>query len=218
MRRRDRRGRVQRIREPGSGSRRGRNDRLVTPRRARSKLLSQTQAIRAVRASQRRQELVVFTNGCFDLLHIGHVRSLEQARRLGDRLLVAVNADASVRALKGPGRPLNPVRQRMEVLAALQCVDWVIQFRGATPLSVIRALRPDIIAKGGDWTLDRIVGRAEVESWGGRVTRLAQIPGVRTSLLVDRISDPAPGGSRGRRRPGSRATASKPREHPSGHR
>jgi D-beta-D-heptose 7-phosphate kinase/D-beta-D-heptose 1-phosphate adenosyltransferase len=190
----------------------------VTPRRARSKLLSQAQATRLVQAAQRRQERVVFTNGCFDLLHMGHVRSLEQARRLGDRLVVAVNADASVRALKGPGRPLNPVRQRMEVLAALECVDWVIQFRGATPLSVIRALRPDVIAKGGDWTLDRIVGRNEVESWGGRVARLAQVPGVRTSLLVDRISHPAADGPRSPRDPRSRAAASRPQQRPRGHR
>ena len=156
--------------------------------RARSKLLSRAQACRAVRTSQRRNERVVFTNGCFDVLHIGHVRSLEQARRLGERLLVAVNTDASVRAQKGLGRPLVPLRQRMEVIAALECVDWVIQFREATPLSAIRALQPDVLAKGGDWPLARIVGRAEVEGWGGRVVRLSQVQGVRTSLLIDRAT------------------------------
>jgi D-beta-D-heptose 7-phosphate kinase/D-beta-D-heptose 1-phosphate adenosyltransferase len=160
----------------------------VTARGTRSKLLSRAEACRAVRASKRRKERVVFTNGCFDLLHIGHVRSLEQARRLGDRLLVAINTDASVRALKGRGRPLVPVRQRMEVIAALECVDWVIQFREPTPLSAIRALRPDVLAKGGDWPLARIVGRTEVESWGGRVVRLSQVPGVRTRLLIDRAA------------------------------
>ena len=154
----------------------------------RSKVLKQQIAARRVRAAQRRGDCVVFTNGCFDLLHVGHVRSLEQARSLGDRLVVAVNSDASVRRLKGKGRPVIPARQRMEVLAALACVDWVIPFRGATPLAAIRALRPDLLAKGGDWALDEIVGRAEVESWGGRVVRLKVIPGVRTTRMLDAIS------------------------------
>jgi D-beta-D-heptose 7-phosphate kinase/D-beta-D-heptose 1-phosphate adenosyltransferase len=153
-------------------------------RTARSKVLSRAEAVRRVRAAHRRKEQVVFTNGCFDLLHVGHVRCLEQASRLGDRLLVAVNGDASVRELKGPGRPIVPARQRMEILAALACVDWVVPFRGATPLAAIRALRPDVLAKGGDWALDEIVGREDVESWGGRVVRLKEIPGVRTSLTV----------------------------------
>jgi len=157
--------------------------------RARDKTLTRPTAVNRVRAAQRAGETVVFTNGCFDLLHVGHVRSLEQARALGDRLIVALNGDASVRALKGPGRPIVPLRQRMEVVAALGCVDWVVPFRGATPLSTIRALRPDVIAKGGDWPLDRIVGRAEVERWGGRVVRLREVPGVRTSALVARAGE-----------------------------
>ncbi len=161
----------------------------MTPaHRARAKLLSQQVAVRRVRAAQRRGENIVFTNGCFDLLHLGHVRSLEQARSLGDRLLVAVNGDASVRRLKGDDRPVVPARQRMEVLAALACVDWVIPFRGATPLAAIRAIRPDVLAKGGDWALHEIVGRAEVESWGGRIVRLKQIPGARTSRILARMS------------------------------
>ena len=151
---------------------------------ARAKVLTQAQAVRQVRSARRRGESLVFTNGCFDLLHVGHVRSLEQARSLGDRLIVAVNGDASVRRLKGVGRPIVPARQRMEVLAALACVDWVIPFRDTTPLAAIRALRPDLLAKGGDWSLDEIVGRREVERWGGRVVRLREIPGVRTSLLL----------------------------------
>jgi D-beta-D-heptose 7-phosphate kinase/D-beta-D-heptose 1-phosphate adenosyltransferase len=128
----------------------------------------------------------VFTNGCFDLLHVGHVRSLEQARSCGDRLVVALNSDASVRRLKGPGRPLVPARQRAEVLAALACVDWVLLFPEDTPLATIRALRPDVLAKGGDWSLDTIVGRPEVEGWGGRVVRLREVPGVRTTHLIAR--------------------------------
>jgi D-beta-D-heptose 7-phosphate kinase/D-beta-D-heptose 1-phosphate adenosyltransferase len=153
---------------------------------ARSKLLDCASAARAVRAAQRRGERVVFTNGCFDLLHVGHVRSLEQARGLGDRLVVALNSDASVRRLKGASRPLVPARQRAEVIAALGCVDFVVVFREDTPLRTIVALRPDLLAKGGDWSLDAIVGRAEVESWGGRVVRLRELRGVRTTAIVER--------------------------------
>ena len=153
---------------------------------ARDKLLTRDAAARAVRRAQRRGERVVFTNGCFDLLHVGHVRSLEQARALGDRLVVGLNSDASVRGLKGSGRPLVPARQRAEVLAALASVDWVVTFGAPTPLALIRALRPDVLAKGGDWRLDEIVGRREVEGWGGRVVRLRQVPGVRTTALLQR--------------------------------
>jgi D-beta-D-heptose 7-phosphate kinase/D-beta-D-heptose 1-phosphate adenosyltransferase len=144
---------------------------------------------------------VVFTNGCFDLLHVGHVRSLEAARRLGDRLVVAVNSDASVTNQKGRGRPIVPARQRAEVLAALDCVDWVVIFGQATPLTLIRSLRPDVLAKGGDWEPAGIVGRDDVESWGGRVVRLRQVPGVRTTKLLERARR-GPGGRppEGRRR------------------
>jgi D-beta-D-heptose 7-phosphate kinase/D-beta-D-heptose 1-phosphate adenosyltransferase len=155
-------------------------------RTARSKILSREAVARAARAARRRGERVVFTNGCFDLLHVGHVRSLEQARRLGDRLIVAVNSDASVRRLKGPGRPIVPARQRAEVLAALQCVDWVVVFRAQTPLSIIRATRPEVLAKGGDWALHEIVGREQVLGWGGKVVRLREVRGVRSSTLIDR--------------------------------
>ncbi|MGE4608287.1 MAG: D-glycero-beta-D-manno-heptose 1-phosphate adenylyltransferase [Myxococcota bacterium] len=155
-----------------------------TPLPARAKILSRQRAADAIRKAQRRGEKVVFTNGCFDLLHVGHVRSLEQARGLGDRLVVAVNTDASVRRLKGVGHPIVSGRQRAEVLAALACVDWVVSFREPTPAALIRSLRPDVLAKGGDWKLDEIVGRKDVESWGGQVVRLREIPGVRTSLIV----------------------------------
>jgi len=147
-------------------------------------MLPRQRAIDAIRKAQRGGERVVFTNGCFDLLHVGHVRSLEQARGLGDRLVVAVNTDASVRCIKGVGHPIVPSRQRAEVLAALACVDWVVSFREPTPAALIRALRPDVLAKGGDWKLDEIVGRKDVEGWGGQVVRLREIPGVRTSLIV----------------------------------
>jgi D-beta-D-heptose 7-phosphate kinase/D-beta-D-heptose 1-phosphate adenosyltransferase len=166
-----------------------------------SKRLSRSAAARAVAAARRRGERVVFTNGCFDLLHVGHVRSLAAARRLGERLLVGVNSDASVRRLKGPGRPIVPARQRAEVLAALASVDWVVVFPEVTPLSLIRALRPDVLAKGGDWALGAIVGRADVEGWGGRVVRLREVPGVRTTRILRRAAARAPrsAGGSGRR-------------------
>ncbi|HEY5658889.1 MAG TPA: D-glycero-beta-D-manno-heptose 1-phosphate adenylyltransferase [Myxococcota bacterium] len=154
---------------------------------AREKVLARSAAAAAVRSAQRRGERVVFTNGCFDILHVGHVRSLEQARGLGDRLIVAVNRDASVRRIKGASRPIVPERQRAELVAALECVDWVVLFGQTTPLSLIRALRPDVLAKGGDWRLDEIVGRREVESWGGRVERLRVVPGSRSSALIERM-------------------------------
>ena len=157
------------------------------PRRARGKLLSRRAARSAAQRARRRGERVVFTNGCFDLLHVGHVRSLERARRCGDRLLVAVNSDASVRRQKGRGRPIVPARRRAEIVAALECVDWVVVFAEDTPLALIRSVRPDVLAKGGDWRLEEIVGRAEVESWGGRVVRIPVVPGSRTSALVERI-------------------------------
>jgi len=172
----------------------------VKPRVARSKILSRDPLVRAVRRAQRGGERVVFTNGCFDLLHLGHVRSLEQARALGDRLIVALNGDASVRRLKGPERPLVTARQRMEVVAGLECVDWVTAFHADTPLALVRALVPDVLAKGGDWALDEIVGRDVVEDAGGRVVRLREVPGSRTTSLIERASQPKRRGRAGRRK------------------
>ena len=153
---------------------------------ARDRILTRVAARAAVRTAQRRGERVVFTNGCFDLLHVGHVRSLEQAKGLGDRLVVAVNRDASVRRLKGPGRPIVGERQRAELLAALACVDWVVLFGEPTPLALIRSLRPDVLAKGGDWRAGEIVGGEDVLGWGGRVERLRVVPGIRSTILVER--------------------------------
>jgi D-beta-D-heptose 7-phosphate kinase/D-beta-D-heptose 1-phosphate adenosyltransferase len=156
-------------------------------RRARTKILTRAEAVKKLRGAERRGERVVLTNGCFDLLHVGHVRSLEQARGLGDRLIVAINSDASVRELKGRGRPVVPLRQRLEMVAALECVDWVILFRDATPLSTIRALRPDVLAMGREGRLDKIVDPDEVRAWGGRIVRLREVPGVRVRALIERI-------------------------------
>jgi len=168
------------------------------PPPARGKLLSRTRAAAEVARARRKGERIVFTNGCFDLLHVGHLRSLESARRLGDRLVVGVNGDASVRRLKGPARPVVPARQRAELLAALACVDWVVVFPESTPLALIRALRPDVLAKGGEWARRAIVGREQVEGWGGRVVRLREIPGVRTTRILARAR--RVGSGRGRRR------------------
>jgi rfaE bifunctional protein nucleotidyltransferase chain/domain len=132
-------------------------------------------------------EKLVFTNGCFDLLHPGHVRYLARARALGDRLVVAVNTDASVAKLKGRGRPLVPLDERMEVLAALEVVDYVLSFEEETPARVIREIVPDVLVKGGDWPKEKIVGRDTVESVGGKVLSLPFAPGYSTTTIIDRI-------------------------------
>ena len=141
-----------------------------------------------LRLKQKQGKKIVFTNGCFDLLHIGHIRYLQSARDLGDLLVVAVNSDESVRSLnKGQGRPINPVNQRMEVLAALACVDYIVRFDESTPLQVIETLQPDVLVKGGDWAADQIVGKDIVEKRGGTITIIPLIPDVSTSLIIERI-------------------------------
>jgi len=144
--------------------------------------------LRTERESLRRLgRRVVFTNGCFDLIHPGHVRYLQEARRLGDALIVALNSDRSVRELKGEKRPILNQNERSEVMAALNCVDYVTIFDEPTPREIIAALLPDVLVKGGDWGLDRIVGRDEVEAAGGEVLSLAFIEGCSTTDLIDRI-------------------------------
>jgi D-beta-D-heptose 7-phosphate kinase/D-beta-D-heptose 1-phosphate adenosyltransferase len=133
---------------------------------------------------------VVLTNGCFDILHPGHIALLEAARREGDRLVVAINSDSSVARLKGVGRPLLPEAERAEALRALESVDAVVVYDEETPIEVVRALRPDVLAKGADWARDEIVGRAEVEQDGGRVVRVALVPDRSTSAIVARIRRP----------------------------
>ena len=139
-------------------------------------------------AGIRRNRRVVFTNGCFDLLHPGHIRCLEQARALGDLLIVAINSDASVRRMKGAERPVMPEGERAEVLAALAAVDYVTGFEEDTPREIIARLVPDVLVKGGDWRPDQIVGRAEVETAGGRVVSIPLEPGWSTTALLKRIS------------------------------
>jgi D-beta-D-heptose 7-phosphate kinase/D-beta-D-heptose 1-phosphate adenosyltransferase len=133
---------------------------------------------------------VVLTNGCFDLLHAGHLALLEMARGHGDVLVVALNSDASVRGLKGDGRPVVPEDERAEVLLSLDAVDRVVLYDEPTPIAVVRALLPDVLVKGADWAADDIVGRPEVERAGGRVVRVSLVPGRSTSAVIDRIRRP----------------------------
>src|SRR4030043_1362224 len=130
---------------------------------------------------------IVFTNGCFDLLHIGHVRYLEEAKALGDVLVVGVNSDTSVRKLKGPERPILPEEERTEVLSGLGCVDYVTLFDEIDPLKLITSLHPDVLVKGGDWTKDQIVGRKGVERSGGEVFVIPFVKRASTSNLIETI-------------------------------
>ena len=148
---------------------------------SRGDLLNERELLRA--AGQK----LVFTNGVFDLLHVGHVRYLAQARALGDTLVVAVNSDRSVRELKGAGRPLTNENDRAEVLAALRAVDYVTIFDDVSPRSLIAELLPDVLVKGGDYLLDQIHGREEVEAAGGRVVSLPFVEGASTTEIVKRI-------------------------------
>src|SRR5208283_3953923 len=133
------------------------------------KVVTRQELVRRVALWKANGERVAFTNGCFDLLHIGHITLLEQAHRFGDRLIVAINSDASVSGLKGPSRPIVGERERARVLAALAAVDAVVVFSEPTPMELILATRPDVIVKGGDYEVDTVVGAAEVQSWGGQV-------------------------------------------------
>lgn len=132
---------------------------------------------------------LVFTNGCFDLLHVGHVRYLNQARALGDALLVGINSDRSMREIKGPSRPIVPASERAEVLAALSSVDFVIIFDEATPGRIIDALVPDVLVKGADWSPDAIIGRDTVEKAGGVVRNLPLVAGASTSSIIRKVLD-----------------------------
>lgn len=155
------------------------------PERPTHKVLERSELVE--RFGHPRSGTLVFTNGCFDLLHPGHVAYLDEARRLGDHLVVGVNTDASVRRLKGAGRPLVAQDDRALVLAGLASVDAVTLFDEDTPLELLRALVPDILVKGGDYDLDTIVGRDVVEAAGGQVRVIPFLPGHSTTALVERI-------------------------------
>jgi rfaE bifunctional protein nucleotidyltransferase chain/domain len=157
------------------------------------KIVDRREAARWIKGMQAEGKKVVFTNGCFDLLHVGHVEYLEQARALGDALIVAVNTDESVRRLnKGLSRPLNPERDRARVLAALACVDRVVLFPEDTPREIITELQPDVLVKGGDYKLEEIVGREEILAWGGEVKVIPLVPGYSTTALLARLRGKTP--------------------------
>jgi len=152
-----------------------------------SRRVSQDGAAAFAEGLRRRGGTVVFTNGVFDLLHPGHVRYLTEARALGDALIVAVNSDRSVRANKGPGRPINPEDERAELLGSLSCVDAVTIFDEETPHGIVTRIQPDVLVKGADWGADEIVGRDVVEARGGRVVRLKLADGFSSSQLMQRV-------------------------------
>ena len=152
------------------------------------KVMTKDQLVPLLRTAQARSKRIVFTNGCFDLMHVGHTRYLQAARDLGDLLVVAVNSDESVKSLnKAPDRPIVPEAQRAEVVAALGAVDYVILFNEPDPQSLIAALQPDVLVKGGDWAVEQIVGREIVETRGGTVRTIPLVPGVSTTSLIQRI-------------------------------
>jgi D-beta-D-heptose 7-phosphate kinase/D-beta-D-heptose 1-phosphate adenosyltransferase len=162
------------------------------------KVLGRAALVEEIARRRQRGETVVFTNGCFDLLHMGHVRYLQQARELGSCLIVAVNSDDSVRRLKGPGRPVIGQDERAEMLGSVECVDYVTLFDEDTPIPLLELLRPDILAKGG--TTPHVVGRELVEGYGGRVLTLKKVEGLSTTEIIDRIVESA-----GEQRPSRRA-------------
>ncbi len=153
-----------------------------------SKLKQRQELATRLQSHRQAGQRIVFTNGCFDLMHVGHTRYLQAAKDLGDLLVVAVNSDESVKSLnKAPDRPIVPEAQRAEVVAALSCVDYVVLFNEPDPHSLIAALQPDVLVKGGDWAVERIVGREIVETRGGVVRTIPLVPGVSTTSLIQRI-------------------------------
>ena len=151
------------------------------------KVLTLEKAVTLVEHLRHDGRIVAFTNGVFDLLHPGHIRYLQDARSEGDALIVGVNSDRSVTAIKGPSRPITPERERAEVLAALACVTAVVLFDEDDPQSIIQRLQPDVLVKGADWAADRIVGRDTVEARGGRVVRIPLAEGYSTSDIIRKI-------------------------------
>ncbi len=152
-------------------------------------VMSAEQLLIAVHDARAHGERIVFTNGCFDIIHAGHVGYLAQAKKLGDRLVVAVNDDGSARRVKGPGRPINPVERRMAVLAGLEATDWVVSFSQDTPEELLRALRPEVLAKGGDYTVGQVVGGDFVQSYGGEVYALELLDNCSTSGIVRKVRE-----------------------------
>ena len=159
------------------------------PRRLKSKIKTLDELKLEVIKLKRHGKRVVFTNGCFDIIHAGHISLLQTARDFGDVLIVGINSDSSVRALKGMERPINPQQHRADVVASLECVDYVVVFEELDPLKVIEEILPQVLVKGGDWSVDAIVGRDVVERAGGKVLSIPLKEGVSTSDIIKRITD-----------------------------
>lgn len=151
------------------------------------KIKKREELLRTIKDLKAKGKRIVFTNGCFDLLHVGHIRYLEEAKTLGDILIVGVNSDASVRKLKGPKRPVLPVEDRTEILSGLECVDYITVFDELDPLALITSLQPNILVKGGDWTKEQTVGKEVVERSGGEVVIIPFVEGASTSNLIETI-------------------------------
>lgn len=153
-----------------------------------TKIQTRRSLAKALASLRARRKRIVFTNGCFDILHVGHVDYLSRARKLGDALIIGLNSDASVRKLKGASRPVNREADRARVLAALECVDLIAVFNEETPEKLIRAVKPDVLVKGGDWKVADIVGSDFVKAQGGRVVSLPFVKGYSTTALLKKIA------------------------------
>lgn len=153
-----------------------------------SKILEQNDLVQKLQTLRKSGKSVVFTNGCFDILHVGHVRYLSEAKASGDILVVGLNSDVSVKIIKGKNRPIMEQGQRAEVLAGLWCVDYVTVFNEPDPLKLIQAIEPDVLVKGSDWAEENIVGTDFVKSKGGKVARVSVVPDISTSRIINRIA------------------------------
>jgi rfaE bifunctional protein nucleotidyltransferase chain/domain len=152
-----------------------------------NKILSKDRLKKAIEQYKKEGKKIVFTNGCFDILHAGHVRYLSDAKKLGDILILAINSDSSVRSIKGKPRPFIPQAERAYVIASLESVDYVTIFDEDTPLLLIEYLQPHILVKGGDWTEETVVGRDSVTKWGGRVVIMPEVKGISTTNIIEKI-------------------------------
>lgn len=159
----------------------------MLPDGVRSKLKTLSEVAEIAAQARQKGQSVVFTNGCFDLLHRGHVHILREARASGDLLIVGINSDTSVRSIKGPLRPVLPQTDRIELIAAMEMVDYVVLFDEPDPYRVIAAIKPNVLAKGGDWSTEKIVGADIVEQNGGRVAVIPYLPGFSTTKIIERI-------------------------------
>ncbi len=160
---------------------------MYQPRGLKTKLKSLEILKNEIKALQQQGKKIVFTNGCFDILHAGHVDIFQQARNLGDALVVAVNSDISIKKIKGEKRPVVPQAQRMQVLAALEAIDYVVIFEEEDPLMIIEELQPDILVKGGDWPVETIVGREIVEKKGGKILSIPLMEGISTTNIIEEV-------------------------------